>query len=137
MIKPVSLEPSTRTAFLSALPSGRIKINENPMRKAQKRVAKASAPKTAGCLSLSRVAFRFCASRAGVSLSHRPPKTPYRPPSGAAGFPTIEFFVEMLKARNKMSHEYDEAEAQKVFKQIKKRFLKPIKTLLDRLENLA
>ena len=46
-------------------------------------------------------------------------------------------FVEMLKARNKMSHEYDEAEAQKVFKQIKKRFLKPIKTLLDRLENLA
>ena len=45
-------------------------------------------------------------------------------------------FLDMLEARNKMSHEYDEAEAQKVFKQIKKRFLKPIKTLLDHLENL-
>jgi uncharacterized protein with HEPN domain len=45
-------------------------------------------------------------------------------------------FLDMLEARNKMSHEYDEAEAQKVFKQIKKRFLKPIKALLDRLENI-
>ena len=42
----------------------------------------------------------------------------------------------MLKARNAMSHQHDESEAQKVFKQIKKRFLKPIKTLIDRLENL-
>ena len=33
-------------------------------------------------------------------------------------------FLEMLEARNKMSHQYDEAEGQKVFKQIKKRFLK-------------
>ena len=45
-------------------------------------------------------------------------------------------FLDMLEARNKMSHEYDESEAQKVFKLIKKRFLKPIKTLLDRLENI-
>ena len=45
-------------------------------------------------------------------------------------------YLAMLEARNKMSHEYDESEAQKVFKQIKKRFLKPIKTIVDRLENL-
>ena len=45
-------------------------------------------------------------------------------------------FVEMLEARNTMSHQYNEAEAQKVFKQIKKRFLKPIKTLLEHLESL-
>ena len=45
-------------------------------------------------------------------------------------------FLEMLEARNKMSHQYEEAEAQKVFKQIKKRFLKPIKSLIERLEGL-
>ena len=46
-------------------------------------------------------------------------------------------FVEMLKARNAMAHEYDEAKAQKVFKQIKKRFIKPIKILLTQLDKLS
>lgn len=45
-------------------------------------------------------------------------------------------FLEMLEARNKMSHQYDEAEAKRVFGQIKKRFINPMKTLLARLESL-
>ena len=46
-------------------------------------------------------------------------------------------FVAMLEARNRMSHEYDEAEAKKVFKQVKKRFIKPIRSLIKHLETLA
>ena len=45
-------------------------------------------------------------------------------------------FLQMLEARNKMSHEYDESEARKVFRQIKKRFLKPMRTLLERLDKI-
>jgi nucleotidyltransferase substrate binding protein (TIGR01987 family) len=46
-------------------------------------------------------------------------------------------FLEMLHARNQMSHEYDEAEARKVFRRIKKRFIKPLEKLLARLSTLS
>lgn len=43
-------------------------------------------------------------------------------------------FVAMLEARNRMSHEYDESEAMKVFKEVRKRFIKPIRALIAHLD---
>jgi len=48
-----------------------------------------------------------------------------------------QVFVAMLEARNQMSHEYDESEAKKVFKQVKKRFIKPLQGLIHHLEALS
>lgn len=42
-------------------------------------------------------------------------------------------YPEMLEARNKMSHIYDEQEARVIYKQIRQQFLKPIQSLLKNL----
>ncbi len=43
-------------------------------------------------------------------------------------------YMEMLKARNTMSHLYDEQEARHIYKQIRHRFLKPILSLLAEID---
>ena len=43
-------------------------------------------------------------------------------------------FLEMLEARNKMSHLYDEQEAREIYKEVTQKFIKPIRALLETLK---
>ncbi len=45
-------------------------------------------------------------------------------------------YLRMLEARNKTSHIYDEEEAEQIFKQIRKTFIKPIQTTLAKLKTV-
>jgi len=77
-------------------------------------------------------ALKLCLEDEGVLVNT--PKDSFREAFRLGWIREEAVFLKMLEARNKMSHLYDEQEARRIYKEVTRRFVKPIQSLLEELE---